>query len=59
MGINTILDIGTCSLHSVKNAFLETELTSQFVLRHWQTRWLSLDKVLVGIVEQFGNIIGN
>ena len=33
-----------------------TEVTSHFVLKHCQTRWLSLDRVLVQIVEQFENL---
>lgn len=90
----TILDVGTCSLHSVNNAFGEgikrlkslidldefaidlhfffkysaarredykdlvtlTDETTHFVLKHCQTRWLSLDKVLVRIIEQIVNL---
>ena len=90
----TVLDVGTCSLHSVNNAFGEgikrmkslidldefsidlhfffkysaarredykdleslTGETSQFVLKHCQTRRLSLDKVLVRIIEQIANL---
>lgn len=33
-----------------------TEVTSHFVLKHCQTRWLSLDRVLVRIMEQFDNL---
>ena len=33
-----------------------TDVTSQFVLKHCQSRWLSLDRVLVRIVEQFKNL---
>jgi len=33
-----------------------TETTTQYVLKHCQTRWLSLDKVLVRIIEQLPNL---
>jgi len=33
-----------------------TEVTSHYVLKHCQTRWLSLDRVLVRIFEQFENL---
>ena len=33
-----------------------TKITSHFVLKHCQTRWLTLDRVLVRIIEQFGNL---
>ena len=33
-----------------------TEVTAQFMLRHCQTRWVSIDKVLLIIIEQFGNL---
>ena len=33
-----------------------TDITTQFVLKHCQTRWLSLDKVLLRIIEQFENL---
>ena len=33
-----------------------TKITSHFVLKHCQTRWLSLNRVLVRIVEQFDNL---
>ena len=33
-----------------------TEVTSQFVLKHCQTRWLSLDRVLMRIFEQYENL---
>ena len=33
-----------------------TDVTSQFVLKHCQSRWLSLDRVLARIVEQFKNL---
>ena len=33
-----------------------TELATQFVLRHVQTRWLSIQKVLLRIIEQFTNL---
>ena len=33
-----------------------TKITSHFVLKHCQTRWLSLDCVLVRIIEQIDNI---
>ena len=33
-----------------------TDVTSQFVLKHCQSWWLSLDRVLVRIVEQFKNL---
>ena len=92
--VTQILDIGTCSLHIVNNAFLEglkelkneinldefaidlhffmkysavrredfvnivsvMEITAHFLLRHCTTRWLSLDKVLVQIIEQYENL---
>ena len=33
-----------------------TEITSHVVLKHCQTRWLSLDHVLIRIIEQFDNL---
>ena len=33
-----------------------TDVTTQFLLKHCQSRWLSLDRVLVRIVEQFKNL---
>ena len=33
-----------------------TEITAHFLLRHCTARWLSLDKVLVRIIEQYGNL---
>lgn len=33
-----------------------TEITCEFVIKHCQTRWLSLDRVLVRILEQFENL---
>ena len=33
-----------------------TNETTHFVLKHCQTRWLSLDKVLVRIIEQVANL---
>ena len=33
-----------------------TEVTFEFVLKHWQTLWLSLDCVLVRIMEQLENL---
>ena len=33
-----------------------TEITSHFVLKHCQTRWLCLDRVLVRIIEKFDNL---
>ena len=39
-----------------KNLEELTDLTSEFVIKHCQTRWISLDKVLVRISEQFCNL---
>ena len=33
-----------------------TEVTGQFMLRRCQTRWVSIDKVLLRIIEQFDNL---
>ena len=33
-----------------------TDITSQFVLQHCQSWWLSLDRVVVRIAEQFENL---
>ena len=33
-----------------------TEITAHFLLRHCTIRWLTLDKVLVGIIEQYENL---
>lgn len=33
-----------------------TDVTAHYVLKHCQTRWLSLDKVLVRIIEQYANL---
>ena len=33
-----------------------TDVTTHYVIKHCQTRWLSLDKVLVRIIEQHGNL---
>ena len=33
-----------------------TDVTSQYVIKHCQTRWLSLDKGLVRIIEQYENL---
>ena len=32
------------------------EITAHFLLRHCTTRWLSLDRVLVQIIEQYENL---
>ena len=33
-----------------------TDATVQYVLRHGQTRWLSIEKVLVRIIEEIDNL---
>ena len=33
-----------------------TDVTVQYVLRHCQTRWLSIERVLVRIIEQYENL---
>ncbi|CAH0562798.1 unnamed protein product [Brassicogethes aeneus] len=39
-----------------KFATLHSEIESQFMLKHVNTRWLSLKKVLSRIIEQFANL---
>ena len=34
----------------------KTDVTAHYVLRHCQTRWLSIEKVLVRIIEQISNL---
>ena len=33
-----------------------TEISSKFMIRHVKTRWLSLEKVLVRVIEQWPNL---
>ena len=35
-----------------------TDVTMHYVIKHWQTHWLSLDKVLGRIIEQYESLKG-
>ena len=92
LGKTSFLDIGTCTLHIVHNAFRNgvsslkfdvdqfaldihfffklsagrradydkisdiTDVVAQYALKHSTTRWVTLRKVLVRLIEQYKNI---
>lgn len=46
----------SCRREDFKLASLETDLEVQFMIRHVSSRWLSLKKVLIRILDQWNNL---
>ena len=56
LDLHCLKNFSTARWEDYKRVSSITEVTSHVVLKHCQTRWLSLDHVLIRIMEQFDNL---